>query len=184
MDVSRMIKRATGDVKYMAIAAIVGLQMLIVAFSIVQMFSYGFFLLNFVSSVVSLITLACLLIYALDSHGTVRSKKFAYAHYGLSLFSSIVLNLIVNLVGGVSSSNLFLIPSYLIAASYLAFLYFGIRGIPVFAVTALSMGIGVFSSIQTYAAAQWDIHFMSYVFLAINTACIFVRGYLVATDKK
>ena len=178
MNISQILKRVTGDVRYIIITLVLGLAILLDVFGLIEMISYS---VNFVALILSLSTLIadiCLLLYALGYHGTGKSKITLYMyfllHIALIIFSGVV---------GISLKYNAII-TVLIAVVMMAFAFFGIRGLPVFLATgavAVYYGISVVRIIASIGSFFGLLPFLS---LIMPPLVIIIAGYLIATDKK
>ena len=83
MDLNRMIKRVTGDFKYLGISIAVGLSILLNIFAFFDIISMSGNFLSALSYVFTIIAEISLLIYALNYHGTRGSKLTLYAYFAL-----------------------------------------------------------------------------------------------------
>ena len=179
MNISQILKRVTGDVRYIIITLVLGLAILLDVFGLIEMISYS---VNFVALILSLSTLIadiCLLLYALGYHGTGKSKITLYMyfllHSALIIFSGAV---------GISLKYNAIIITVLIAVVMMAFALFGIRGLPVFLATgavAVYYGISVVRIIASIGSFFGLLPFLS---LIMPPLVIIIAGYLIATDKK
>ena len=184
MDINRMIKRVTGDFKYLGISIAVGLSILLNIFAFFDIISMSGNFLSALSYVFTIIAEISLLIYALNYHGTRGSKLTLYAYFALqciSVLATVLLKTLFSFVGAPA------VPSILSLAMFvlmMAVLYFGIRGIPVYlltAVIAVINFIAVFRTLTMFGGFPGLLPFISFILPVI---VVLIACYLVATSTK
>ena len=182
MDISRMIKRATGNIKYLAITAILSLNVLIGVMSLVLGMS-GPIVSSPVMLLASAVANICLIVYALNSHGGKGVKISGMAYFGIMALSRLT-TYILPTMGGIDMKSLFgfvYIIAYLILA---AFLFIGVRGVLVYIPTAALVFMSAFSLFEAF---EWYGGFFGLIptlSLVLPIVANVIAGYLVATDKK
>ena len=183
MDISKMLKRVTGDLKYALITVVIGVSILFNVISFFQRFAYGVGLIYVISVILSVASAAALLLYALNSHGIKGSSQMMlYAHFVLSLactFMSFINNRLMGM--DVITSNMAW-ASLLFPVAMLACIFFKMRGTPVLVFTVLAMVFQVFPVIRMLSANGF-IGLLPVISLLLPAAMIAIAGYLVSTSK-
>lgn len=126
MNISKMIKRMTGDIKYLLIAVII---VLCVAVDVFNFFSIiaSVEIMLLMAYVASILAKLSLLVYALNYHGTKGSKLTLYAYF--------ILESACSFISFLRNSSFSIAPMILILMVLL--IGFGGRGIPMYVLTLL-----------------------------------------------
>ena len=183
MDVSRMVKKATSSIIFMAITALLGLTLLLDVFTLISIFGERFEFQILIPYILGIAADVCLLLYALNSHGTKGSKISAYLYFIITAASSLIS--IINqkrfgfAPGGVTVSALFIV----ITLSVVACLFFKVRGLPVIAIGGLVLISNVISVVRTMVEIGAFFGLVPFISLVIPVFTFPVACYLVATDK-
>ena len=184
MDISKMLKRATGELKYTLMTIVIGLTLFLDLLYIVDVVTYGAHILSLTTYLLSFVGHICLLVYALNSHGTRGMKLSALAYFGLSAFNAVMTFIVQRFVGVVATIGGFGMISIICTLAMLAFVFLGIRGLPVIAVTVINVGLSAFSLVMTLVNLGVGISIFPMISTFIPVLVTAIAGYLVATDKK
>ena len=184
MDISKMLTRVTGDLKYALITVVIGVSILFNVISFFQRFAYGVGLIYVISVILSVASAAALLLYALNSHGIKGSSQMMlYAHFVLSLactFMSFINNRLMGMMDAMTLNIAW--ASLLFPVAMLACILFKMRGTPVLVFTVLAMVFQVFPVIRMLLSTGF-IGLLPVISLLLPAVMIAIAGYLVSTSK-
>ena len=184
MDLNRMIKRVTGDFKYLGISIVLGLSILLNIFAFFDIISMSGNFLSALSYVITIVSEISLLIYALNYHGTRGSKLTLYAYFALQCIGILAAFFLRTLFSAVVAPILSSILSLAMFVLMMAVLYFGIRGIPVYLLTAVIAVINFIAVFRTLTMLGGFPGLLPFFCFILPVIVVLIACYLVATSTK
>ena len=183
MDISRMIRKATSSIAFIGITAILGLNLLLDVLYVIDFFGGHIEFAAFIPYMLGFVADVCLLVYALNSHGTKGIKLSAYAYFIIGILSAIISVINQKMfsfkAGGVAVSAIVMVVM-LVA---IACIFFKIRGLPVLALGGIALVSNVISVVQTISQIGAFFGLVPFLALVIPIFTFPIACYLVATDK-
>ena len=183
MDLNRMIKRVTGDFKYLGISIVLGLSILLNIFAFFDIISMSGNFLSALSYVFTIIAEISLLIYALNFHGTRGPKTTLYAYFLLSVANTVLYAIINIFAGAIAFSSLFsVLINLLFPCLMLGFIFMGVKGMPVYALAFLECARRLILNIR--GGIFLNVEGIIILLLVVNGIVLtFAIAHLISTDK-